>query len=149
MKKGSLQPTDFKKFRPKKIICLQQTMNFYFDLARFSCVMSILILVSILVQCFATDVQVRFVLFTGCASFKMADKFTLRMDIEYMQKQQTAMCKMWSSWPSNNVKTRWWPRKRVLFRWCQTIIFPLLHCATHLLFGWQSVLIALVTLVLR
>ena len=49
--------------QPKKIIGLQQTMNYYFDLARFSCVMSILILVSILVQCLATDVQVRFVLF--------------------------------------------------------------------------------------
>ena len=79
----------------------------------------------------------------------MADNFSLRVDIEYMQKQQTAMCKMWSSRPSNTVKTRWWPRKRVLFGWCQTIIFPLLHCATHLLFSWQSVLIALVTLVLR
>lgn len=44
--------------------------------------------------------------FTGCASFKMADNFTLRVDIEYMQKQQTAMCKMWSSRPSNTVKTR-------------------------------------------
>ena len=148
-KKGSLQPADFKNFRPKKFIGLQQTMNFYFNLARFSCVMSILILVSILVQCFATDVQVWFVLFTGCASFKMAGKFTLRVDIEYMRKQQTAMCKMWSSRPSNSVKTRWWPRKRVLFGWCQTIIFPLLHCATHLLFGWPSVLIALGMLVLR
>ena len=149
VKKGSLQPADFKNFRPKKFIGLQQTMNFYFNLARFSCVMSILILVSILVQCFATDVQVWFVLFTGCASFKMAGKFTLRVDIEYMRKQQTAMCKMWSSRPSNSVKTRWWPRKRVLFGWCQTIIFPLLHCATHLLFGWPSVLIALGMLVLR
>lgn len=131
----------FQKFPPKKFIGLQQTMNFYFDLVKFSCVMFILILVSILVQCFATYVQVWFVLCTGCASFKMAD------NLFYAWTLNT--CKMWSSPPSNSVKTHRWPRKRFLFGWGQTIILPLLHCAAHLLFGWQSVLIALVTLVLR